>query len=175
MTENCKFRRAILSAFYNISQRNFGILLILWCSFNLWWNFCLDQNFSYKGKGPYNVDISRDQLELICIQQTKDKIYRGNFISTIMTTTFATKLNPLQSNLGIITWSEILQIKDWLKFASNQWAHLMTWYTSLTTIILTSVRTAPLLWHSARETKPLEWSTRQKISKLSTVKPQTLN
>jgi hypothetical protein len=32
MTENCKFRKAILSAFYNISQRNFGILLILWCS-----------------------------------------------------------------------------------------------------------------------------------------------
>ena len=28
MTENCKFRKAILSAFYNISQRNFGILLI---------------------------------------------------------------------------------------------------------------------------------------------------
>jgi hypothetical protein len=42
MTENCKFRRAMLSAFYNISQRNFGILLILWCSFKLWWNFCLD-------------------------------------------------------------------------------------------------------------------------------------
>jgi hypothetical protein len=49
MTENCKLRRAILSAFYNISQWNFGILLILWCSFKLWWNFCLDQNFSYKG------------------------------------------------------------------------------------------------------------------------------
>jgi hypothetical protein len=46
-TENCKFRRAILSAFYNISQRNFGILLILWCSFKLWWNFCLDQNLVY--------------------------------------------------------------------------------------------------------------------------------
>jgi hypothetical protein len=29
MTENYKFRKAILSAFYNISQRNFGILLIL--------------------------------------------------------------------------------------------------------------------------------------------------
>jgi hypothetical protein len=42
MTENCKFRKAILSAFYNILQRNFGILLILWCSFKLWWNFCLD-------------------------------------------------------------------------------------------------------------------------------------
>jgi hypothetical protein len=42
MTENCKLRKAILSAFYNISQRNFGILLILWCSFKLWWNFCLD-------------------------------------------------------------------------------------------------------------------------------------
>jgi hypothetical protein len=42
MTENCKFRKAILSAFYNILQRNFGILLILWCSFKLWWNFCLE-------------------------------------------------------------------------------------------------------------------------------------
>jgi hypothetical protein len=52
MTENCKLRKALFSSFYNISQRNFGILLILWCSFKLWWNFCLDQNFSYKGKGP---------------------------------------------------------------------------------------------------------------------------
>jgi hypothetical protein len=42
MTENCKLCRAILSAFYNILQRNFGILLTLWCSFKLWWNFCLD-------------------------------------------------------------------------------------------------------------------------------------
>jgi Golgi nucleoside diphosphatase len=50
--KNGKLCKAILSAFYNISQRNFGILLILWCSFKLWWNFCLDQNFSYKGKGP---------------------------------------------------------------------------------------------------------------------------
>jgi hypothetical protein len=40
--KNGKLRRAILSAFYNISQRNFGILLILWCSFKPWWNFCLD-------------------------------------------------------------------------------------------------------------------------------------
>jgi hypothetical protein len=39
MTENCKLRKAILSAFYDILQRNFGILLILWCSFKLWWNF----------------------------------------------------------------------------------------------------------------------------------------
>ena len=29
MTENYKLRKAILSAFYNISQRNFGILQIL--------------------------------------------------------------------------------------------------------------------------------------------------
>jgi hypothetical protein len=42
MTENCKLRKAILFAFYNILQWNFGILLILWCSFKLWWNFCLD-------------------------------------------------------------------------------------------------------------------------------------
>jgi hypothetical protein len=27
LSENCKLRKAILSAFYNISQRNFGILL----------------------------------------------------------------------------------------------------------------------------------------------------
>jgi hypothetical protein len=40
--KNGKLRRAILSAFYNISQRNFEILLILRCSFKLWWNFCLD-------------------------------------------------------------------------------------------------------------------------------------
>jgi hypothetical protein len=32
----------ILSAFYNILQRNFGILLILVCSFKLWWNFWPD-------------------------------------------------------------------------------------------------------------------------------------
>jgi hypothetical protein len=38
--KNGKLRKAILFAFYNISQRNFGILLILWCSFKLWWNFC---------------------------------------------------------------------------------------------------------------------------------------
>ena len=28
MTENCELYKAILSAFYNISQRNFGILLL---------------------------------------------------------------------------------------------------------------------------------------------------
>jgi hypothetical protein len=50
--KNGKLRRAIFSSVYNILQRNFGILLILWCSFKLWWNFCLDQNFTHKGKGP---------------------------------------------------------------------------------------------------------------------------
>jgi hypothetical protein len=40
--KNSKLCKVILSAFYNISQRNFGILLILWCSFKLWWNFYLD-------------------------------------------------------------------------------------------------------------------------------------
>jgi hypothetical protein len=58
MTENSKFRKAILSAFYNISQRNFGILLILWCSFKLWWNFCLDQNLVYNANGPLAVTRS---------------------------------------------------------------------------------------------------------------------
>jgi hypothetical protein len=44
--KNGKLRKAILSAFYNILQRNFGILLILWCSFKLWWHFCLDLSTS---------------------------------------------------------------------------------------------------------------------------------
>jgi hypothetical protein len=56
--KNGKLRKAILSAFYNISQRNFVILIILWCSFKLWWNFYLDQNFSYKGKGPLHEIFS---------------------------------------------------------------------------------------------------------------------
>jgi hypothetical protein len=46
-------RLYILSAFYNISQQNFGILLILWCSFKLWWNFCPDlsrSKFHLKGE-----------------------------------------------------------------------------------------------------------------------------
>ena len=50
--KNGKLRKAILSAFYNISQRNFGLLLILWCSFKLWWNFCLDKNLVYNANGP---------------------------------------------------------------------------------------------------------------------------
>jgi hypothetical protein len=40
--KNGNIRNAILSAFYNVSQRNFGIILIVRCSFKLWWNFCLD-------------------------------------------------------------------------------------------------------------------------------------
>jgi hypothetical protein len=40
--KNGKLNKAMLSAFYNISQRNFGILLIVWCSFKLRWNFCPD-------------------------------------------------------------------------------------------------------------------------------------
>jgi hypothetical protein len=51
--KNGKLRKAILSAIYNISQRNFGVLLILWCSFKLWWNFCLDQNLVYNANGPF--------------------------------------------------------------------------------------------------------------------------
>ena len=58
MTENCKLRKAIFSAFYNISQRNFGILLILWCSFKLWWNFCWDQNLVYYASGQLSSLLS---------------------------------------------------------------------------------------------------------------------
>jgi hypothetical protein len=62
--KNGKLRKAILSAFYNISQRKFGILLILRCSFKLWWNFCLDQNFSYKGKGPFCITVNGTKSHL---------------------------------------------------------------------------------------------------------------
>jgi hypothetical protein len=55
--QNAKLRKAILSAFYNISQRNFGILLILWCSFKMWWNFCLDQNLVYNANGPFRTAV----------------------------------------------------------------------------------------------------------------------
>jgi hypothetical protein len=51
--KTANFAKAILSAFYNILQRNFGILLILWCSFKLWWNCC--QNLVYNANGPLQL------------------------------------------------------------------------------------------------------------------------
>jgi hypothetical protein len=67
MTENCKFHKAIFSAFYNISQRNFGILLILWCSFKLWWNICLDQNLVYNANGP----LAKSRADITWCQHRK--------------------------------------------------------------------------------------------------------
>jgi hypothetical protein len=60
--KNGKLRRPILSAFYNISQRNFGILLILWCSFKLWWNVCLDlsrSKFCSLGNRSFGIAVRR--------------------------------------------------------------------------------------------------------------------
>jgi hypothetical protein len=48
--KNGKRRKAILSTFYNISQRDFGTLLNLWSSFKLLWNFdldCFDENLDH--------------------------------------------------------------------------------------------------------------------------------
>jgi hypothetical protein len=70
--KNGKLRKAILSAFYNISQRNFGILLILWCSFKLWWNFCLDQYLVYNANGPLwcsNEVTHRHRFMFACLLQ----------------------------------------------------------------------------------------------------------
>jgi hypothetical protein len=69
MTENYKLRKAILSAFYNISQRNFGILLLLWCSFKLWWNFCPDLSRSkFHSKGERSIrEVKIFQFRLACI------------------------------------------------------------------------------------------------------------
>ena len=54
--KTANFAKAVLSAFYNISQRNFGILLILWCSFKLWWNICPDLSRSkFHSKGERSI------------------------------------------------------------------------------------------------------------------------
>jgi hypothetical protein len=72
--KNGKLRKAILSTFYNISQRNFGILLILWCSFKLWWNFCLDQNLVYNANGPLTVLQKSSVFHTILLLQ---RVYRS--------------------------------------------------------------------------------------------------
>jgi hypothetical protein len=64
MTENWKFRKAILYAFYNISQRNFGILLICDAlSSCAWWHFCLDQNLVYNANGPLENNNNNNNNE----------------------------------------------------------------------------------------------------------------
>jgi hypothetical protein len=70
--KNGKLRKAILSAFYNISQRNFGILLILWCSFKLWWNFCPNLSRSkFHSKGERSIECwSYQFLSLVYLYQT---------------------------------------------------------------------------------------------------------
>jgi hypothetical protein len=72
--KNGKLRKAILSAFYNISQRNFGILLILWCSFKLWWNFCLDQNFCYKGKVHWPGKFDQGKMKFVPIDNSSYRL-----------------------------------------------------------------------------------------------------
>jgi hypothetical protein len=72
MTENCKLRKAILSAFYNILQRNFGILLILWCSFKLWWNFCLDLSSKFGLIGEWSIEaaaLSSVYIIVFCVRK----------------------------------------------------------------------------------------------------------
>jgi hypothetical protein len=73
--KNGKLHKAILFQFYNISQRNFVILLILWCSFKLWWNFCLNQNLVYNANGPLKRLLS-------CYHNLKQMTHRNidNFI-----------------------------------------------------------------------------------------------
>jgi hypothetical protein len=69
MTENYKLRKAILSAFYDILQRNFGILLILWCSFKLWWHFCLDLLSSkFWLIGEWSVDDAPHENQLMLMR-----------------------------------------------------------------------------------------------------------
>jgi hypothetical protein len=63
--KNGKLRRAI---FYNISQRNFEILLILWCSFKPWWNFCLDLSTSkFCSLGKRSIQWNTVQYNMLYI------------------------------------------------------------------------------------------------------------
>jgi hypothetical protein len=76
--KNGKLRRAILSAFYNISQRNFGILLILWCSLKLCWNFCLDLSRSkFCSLGNRSVQATLNSIPTYSFCSIK--IYTQNF------------------------------------------------------------------------------------------------
>jgi hypothetical protein len=96
MTENCKLRKAILSAFYNISQRNFVILLMLWCSFKLWWNFCLDlfrskfsllvlRKWSIEAPFTWDQDVAKPEWKLnlsTCLHETGTEITKFSIYSS---------------------------------------------------------------------------------------------
>jgi hypothetical protein len=91
--KNGKLRRAILSAFYNISQRNFGIVLILWCSFKLWWNFCLDQNLVYNANGP----LSHPEFCKGVLKDLQEMFEGTDFVFNILSQFHQTFLtNPLK-------------------------------------------------------------------------------
>jgi hypothetical protein len=87
--KNGKLRKPIF-AFYNISQRNFGILLILWCSFKLWWNFCPDLSrskfHSKGGKGLLRAISNLFSFFLYTLYRLRLHLYRivfrGNVINT---------------------------------------------------------------------------------------------
>jgi hypothetical protein len=100
--KNGKLRKAISSTFYNISQRNFGILLILWCSFKLWWNFCLDRNFSYKGKGPL---VLGKVLHIIMVRSNDDPFSECSIVFSLFWT--AADKNDLikQCPCPMLTWA----------------------------------------------------------------------
>jgi hypothetical protein len=91
--KNSKLPRAILSAFYNISQRNFGILLILWCSFKLWWNFCLDPNLVYNANGPF-YPFLLDSVQLIyATLKLHSFLFCSIYFSPIFTTSHPFKIS----------------------------------------------------------------------------------
>jgi hypothetical protein len=59
----CKLHRTIFSSFYNNSQTNVAILLILRCSFQQYGNgfhsSCLDQNFVYSWNHPLYTSVQK--------------------------------------------------------------------------------------------------------------------
>jgi hypothetical protein len=107
MTENCKLRKAIFSAFHNISQRNFGILLILWCSFKRWWNFCWDQNLVYYASGQF------DQVKPSQIEANRGLSQNARTWNVVQF-----KLEDLEDLIRInryLKWSELILIQsDWI-------------------------------------------------------------
>ena len=71
MTENCKLRKAIISAFYNISQRNFGMITNFVMLFQAVMKFLLRSKFSLlrkwstHGTSSFNPTITTIPLRIV--------------------------------------------------------------------------------------------------------------
>jgi hypothetical protein len=95
-----------------------GILLNLWCPFKLWWNFCVDRNFSYKGKGPfifqYFLKFSPFSLRVLSRGVPLGKNSGGHWSQMLMAVWIAKKAENSQKYMG--GWNHYKQpVLSWLE------------------------------------------------------------